>query len=159
MNIEVALNQGHLFLIFTINGIFIGIIFDCFRILRKGFKTCNLVTNIEDILFWIISGFSTIYTMVNFSNGTLRLFMIMGLLIGFTTYILTCSKYICKYSIAIIIFLKKICKFIWNLFISPFKVIYKAIVNLSKKIVFSTKNIKKSNESSLYNKKMKKIVK
>ena len=32
-----AVNQAYLFLIFTLNGIFIGLVFDFFRILRQGF--------------------------------------------------------------------------------------------------------------------------
>ena len=39
-----AVNQAYLFLIFTLNGIFIGLVFDFFRILRQGFKTNNVIT-------------------------------------------------------------------------------------------------------------------
>ena len=41
-------NQANLFLIFTINGILIGLLFDIFRILRKSFKTPDIITYIED---------------------------------------------------------------------------------------------------------------
>ena len=41
-----AENQAYLFLIFTIDGFLIGLIFDFFRILRKEFKTSNIVTYI-----------------------------------------------------------------------------------------------------------------
>ena len=51
-----VLNQANLFLIFVINGILIGVLFDIFRILRKSFKTSDVITTIEDILFWIITG-------------------------------------------------------------------------------------------------------
>lgn len=50
-------NQAQLFLIFTINGIIIGLLFDFFRILRKSFNTVDIVTYIEDILFWILTRF------------------------------------------------------------------------------------------------------
>ena len=49
-------NQAYLFCIFIINGIIIGILFDFFRILRKTFKTSDLITYIEDSLFWILTG-------------------------------------------------------------------------------------------------------
>ena len=39
-------NQAYLFLIFMVNGIIIGILFDFFRILRKSFKTADLITYI-----------------------------------------------------------------------------------------------------------------
>lgn len=48
-------NQAELFLIFTINGILIGLLFDFFRILRRSFKTKDIITYIEDILFWILT--------------------------------------------------------------------------------------------------------
>ena len=51
-----AVNQTYLFIIFTIVGIIIGILFDIFRILRKSFKTKDIVTHIEDIFFWILTG-------------------------------------------------------------------------------------------------------
>ena len=49
-------NQANLFLIFTINGILIGLLFDIFRILRKSFKTPDIITYIEDFFFWLITG-------------------------------------------------------------------------------------------------------
>ena len=49
-------NQAYLFCIFIINGIIIGILFDFFRILRKTFKTSDLITYIEDSMFWILTG-------------------------------------------------------------------------------------------------------
>lgn len=169
-----AVSQAYLFLIFTVNGIFIGLVFDFFRILRQGFKTSNIITYIEDIMFWVISGLSIIYSMVNFSNGALRFFMIIGLVIGFITYILTISKYIRKFSISIIKFLKKIVKFIWGIIIYPLKLMHKIIViplkNIAKtiyknikKVSFSTKNIKLpikfASNNTKKSKKVKKTVK
>ena len=63
-----AINQAYLFLTFTVNGVIIGLIFDFFRILRKSFKTKNLIIYFEDILFWILSGISTILFMYYFSD-------------------------------------------------------------------------------------------
>ena len=51
------LNQSYVFIIFIINGLIIGILFDLFRILRKSFKTTNTITYIEDILFWLLTRF------------------------------------------------------------------------------------------------------
>ena len=137
-------NQAFLFLIFTFNGVFIGLVFDFFRILRQGFKTTNFLTYIEDILFWVISGVSIIYSMVNFSNGALRFFMVIGLVIGFVTYILTISKYIRKFSISILIFLKKAMKYILHIFLYPFKIVYKLLYTPLKNIFSKIhSNIKK----------------
>ncbi len=50
--------QVKLFFIFIINGLIIGLLFDFFRILRKSFNTKDLITYIQDIIFWIISRFN-----------------------------------------------------------------------------------------------------
>lgn len=103
-----AINQAYLFLVFALNGIFIGILFDFFRILRKSFKTVNFITNIEDILFWILTGLSIIYCMYNFSGGALRFFMLLGLILGILLYMLTLSDFLVKIVVKIISIIKKI---------------------------------------------------
>lgn len=50
-----SINQAYLFLIFILNGLLIGILFDFFRILRKSFKTPDFITYIQDICFWILA--------------------------------------------------------------------------------------------------------
>ena len=127
-----AINQAYLFLIFTLNGIFIGILFDFFRILRKSFKTINLITNVEDIIFWILTGLSIIYCMYNFSDGSLRLFMFLGLGIGLTIYILTLSNFIIKTVVKVISIIKKFIITIMSIITFPFKAIFKLI----RKILF-----------------------
>ena len=92
-------DQLYLFIIFTLDGILIGILFDFFRILRKSFNTNDVVTYIEDICFWILTGILIIYSMYMFSDGELRLFMVLGLIMGIAFYILTFSRYVIKFSV------------------------------------------------------------
>lgn len=99
-------NQALLFLIFSLNGVIIGLLFDFFRILRKSFKTSNVVTYFQDVLFWILTGISIIYFMYNFSDGTIRLYMIIGLIMGFMLYMLTVSTYIIRLFVFIIELIK-----------------------------------------------------
>lgn len=119
-----ASNQAYLFIIFTINGIIIGILFDIFRILRKTFKTNDIITYIEDIVFWIITGIIILYSMCVFCNGELRFFMIMGIIIGVALYIVTLSKYVIKVSVYILNIIKKA-------IVYPVKIIYK----MTKKVI------------------------
>lgn len=126
-------NQAYLFTIFVINGVLIGILFDFFRILRKVFKTSDFVTYIEDIIFWILTGIIFIYSMYKFCDGELRIFMIIGIMIGTLIYMLTISQILIKVLTIIINFLKRI-------IIIPLKIIY----NISKKMKkFSKKLIKR----------------
>lgn len=103
-----ASNQAYLFIVFTIVGIIIGVLFDIFRILRKTFKTNDIVTNLEDVIFWIITGIIIVYTMYVFCDGELRFFMILGIIMGTIMYLITLSKYVIKISIFIINIIEKI---------------------------------------------------
>lgn len=118
-------NQTYLFIVFTIVGIIIGILFDIFRILRKSFKTNDIVTYIQDIFFWILTGIIILFSMYKFSNGELRFFMIIGIIMGTLMYMITFSKYVIKISVFIINIIKTI-------IVYPIKVIEKIL----KKIIF-----------------------
>ena len=122
-------SQTYLFLIFVLNGVVIGLILDLFRVLRKTFKTSNVITYIEDILFWILAGISIIFFMYNFSDGTIRLFMIIALFLGLLLYILSISKYVIKIFVFFINILKNLFKTIIKVTSIPVKLIYKVINN------------------------------
>lgn len=119
----------YVFIAFILNGFLIGIIFDCFRILRKSFKTPDFVTYIEDILFGIITGLLILYSILKFNNGELRLFLFIGIFLGLLLYLLVFSKVFMKVSIFIISIIKKTINI---LIIIPIKFVYK----LFKKIFF-----------------------
>ena len=87
------LNQANLFLIFTINGILIGLLFDIFRILRKSFKTSDIITYTEDLIFWILTGLLLLYSIFTFSNGEVRFYMFLAVFCGCLIYMLLFSKY------------------------------------------------------------------
>lgn len=131
-------NQAYIFAIFILNGFIIGILFDIFRILRKSFKTLDFITYIEDILFWILSGLILLYSIFKFSNGELRLFIFIGVIIGALLYMLIFSKIFIRISVYSITIIKRIFKVL--VFI-PIKFIYKM---LKKVIMFVLGIIKKS---------------
>lgn len=139
------LSQASLFLIFIINGIIIGIVFDIFRILRKSFKTPDIVTIIEDILFWIITGIIILYSIFVYNNGEIRFFMFIGIFLGAMLYMLLLSNYVIKLSVKTILMLKKLLEYIFKILIFPIKTIYKIIKNILKKpILFCFINLKKA---------------
>lgn len=126
------INQTSLFLIFTINGVLIGIIFDIFRILRKTIKTSDFVTYIEDFLFWIITSIILFYSIFTYNNGELRFFMFLAVILGFVLYFFTISSYLIKINVKIINTIKRI-------FLKLFEIIYKPIIKtfkILKKVIF-----------------------
>ena len=139
------------FLYSIITGMSLGIIFDIFRILRKSFKTSDIVTNIEDIIFGIVSGIILLTSIFIFNNGELRLYLFLGIIFGIIIYMLFISKYFIKINVAIINFIKKtiilitkpfifLLKFIKKIFLKPisficinFKLLFKKIFNNFRK--------------------------
>lgn len=161
-------NQAYLFLIFTIDGLIIGLLFDFFRILRRTFKTKDIITYIQDILFWILTGAIILYSTFTFNNGEIRLFMFIGILIGTIIYMLFISSHIVKVSVIILNFFKNTIYKILKIIFMPFQKIFKSIRKLFTKPItfvivnirnFSTKLFKNSNINIKKLQKSKNIVK
>ncbi len=138
-------NQAYLFLVFSLTGVVLGVLFDFFRVLRKTFKTEDFVTYIEDILYWILAGIIILYNIWFFNDGEIRVFMILGILMGAIIYCLTLSPIFIKIDY---FFMKKI-KGVFTLLYNILKIPIEFMINLLKKIknIVNFKN-KKGNFSS-----------
>lgn len=130
-----VMNQAYLFLIFTFTGVIIGLVFDTFRVLRRSFNTKDIVTYIQDVLFWILTGLILLYTIFTFSDGEIRLYMFIGVFIGCILYMLLFSKYFITINVKIISFIVKII----NIIIKPFRVIYNFLKKTTKNAKFFKK--------------------
>ena len=151
--INLILNQAYLFLLFTLEGIIVGLLFDFFRILRKAFKTSNFVTYIEDFLFWILTGFLILYSIFILNNGEIRLYMFIGIILGVTFYILLFSKQIIRINVYIINIIKTLIVKTLKIFIYPIEVILKLIRKIFIKpinfFVLNLKNVTKNTKKLL----------
>lgn len=141
---------------FTVTGIVIGVLFDVFRILRRSFKTADWLTTLQDILFWILAGFITLFSIFKFNNGEIRSYIFIGIALGVLIYMLTLSKYIVKYSVIIIKFIKKIISYPVNLIFKIFnfllikhiKFLAQKLSTFFKKIFQNTTKIMKKKEKN-----------
>lgn len=132
---EEVYNQLFCLLAFSITGIAIGILFDIFRILRRSFKTTDLITYIEDILFWILTGAIVLFSIFKFNDGQIRSYVVIGIAFGIFIYMFTISKFIIKYSVIIIKWIKKIISYPINIIINIIKnIIIKPILSILKKL-------------------------
>lgn len=136
-----------LFLIFLLDGVIVGVLFDIFRILRKSFKTPDFVTYIEDILFGIISGSTLIFSIIMFNNGELRLFVFLGIILGLVIYILTISKYVIKICVKVLQIITKIYGIIFKVVFFPIFLILKKIEQEFIKKQKYTKKLKKDTKN------------
>ena len=117
------LSQFNTVFIFFLTGICIGLLFDFFIIQRKVLKTCDFITYIQDILFWIVSGLIIIFVIMKYTNGEIRIYMVLGIILGILIYFLIISKYIMKIFVCILSFLLNII----GKLLFPIKKIYKII--------------------------------
>ena len=132
-----AQNQAYLFLVFSLTGVAIGVLFDFFRILRRTIKTSNFITYIEDVLFWILTGLLVLYNIWYFNNGEIRIFMFLGIILGVLIYMSTLSSILIKICTKILQTLIKVLELPFKAIIAFFRKITTAIVTIY------TKNIKK----------------
>lgn len=147
-------SQLYIFLIYCLCGIIIGIFFDIFRILRKSFKTPDVITYIQDIIFWILTGIFLLFIIFKFNNGEIRSYIFIGLGLGIIIYLLIFSKVFIKVNTTIIKYLKIILSKVFMIIIFPFKIIKnifdKLILNNLKKlnniIILYVKKCKNSNK-------------
>lgn len=139
-----TLMQLYALFIFTISGIVIGLFFDIFRVFRKTFKTSDVVTYLQDIIFWICTGLFILFVLFKVNNGQIRNYTIIGLIVGIIIYMITISKYFIKISVKITTFLKKIILKFLLIILFPVKQIFKILKKiLYKPISFIIINVKK----------------
>lgn len=122
--------QGQIFILFFLLGIVIGSIYDIFRVIRKNFKTSDFVTQIEDIIFLIISGILILCFILKFCIGEIRFYVFIAIFLGILLYFLTISKpYVIILNIVV-----KFCKKILSFFVNLIKIPYIFIKKYIKKL-------------------------
>ena len=137
-------NQAFIFMVFIINGILIGLLFDFFRIMRRTFKTNNIITYIEDFIFWILTGIILLYSIFTFNNGEIRIYMFLGVLLGITLYMLSISSYVIKINVKIINFIKMIIAKIIEIILYTIKLLLKILKSIFyKPVAFIIINVRK----------------
>ncbi len=120
-------NQAYVFFYSVIGGGLIAFIFDIFRIKRKAIKTSNILTYIEDFLYWIIAAL-VMFAIVYFSNdGELRGYIFFGTVMGAALYILLLSKTVIKISLKLIRVISRILRTTWNVLSYPFRFMIKIL--------------------------------
>jgi spore cortex biosynthesis protein YabQ len=72
-------SQEQIFIFFFIIGIIIGIFFDIFRVIRKSFKTTDIITFFEDLVFLLASSVLIIFSILKINGGEVRFYLFLGI--------------------------------------------------------------------------------
>lgn len=77
-------------------GIFLGIFYDIFRIIRLLLNPKNLSVFIQDVIYFIISGFITFIFVLILNYGESRFYILAGEALGWISYHVTLGDFIYK---------------------------------------------------------------
>ena len=89
-------NEVIVFFAFIVAGMLGGVVFDCFRAIRKNFETSNWLVYVQDFIFWILLGVISLATSYLVSDGQIRVYMLISMLMGAIIYFFSFGKLIYK---------------------------------------------------------------
>lgn len=127
-----------IFLLSCLLGMWIGVIYDVFRIMRIAFPPGKWIIFIEDFVFVFIAALFTFVFSVKFLNGLFRGFVVTGEILGFVIYYFTVGVIVLKCSKTLISLIKSVLWWIYRFFLLPvyrfFKYIYTKFFKIFKHI-------------------------
>lgn len=88
--------QVYILVTMLVWGLLLGIIFDLYRFLLPTSRVKGIAQYIFDSIFWLIITIFTFVIMVFANFGDVRLYLILGIALGFTVYSILFSKWIIK---------------------------------------------------------------
>ncbi len=125
-------HQANLFLTSVLLGAYLFCFYDFFRALRKVKKYKNIQVHIQDFIFITIITVYGFYTYLYKSNGEIRFYYFIGIIIGGVIYLNTISKFVVFGFTKIMLFIRKIIKQLIKILMMPIRVVYKITRPYSK---------------------------
>ena len=130
-------NQAYVFLFTVYAGFIIGFLYDCCRMVRKMIHAGVFVTGVLDLLFWSMIGMLSFLVIFYVNNGDVRLYTILGFVIGWILYILTLSPFVMKALNWIYRALAAMIQWLVKILLWPFRMLWKAV---SRPLAFIKRN-------------------
>ena len=118
-------SQAYIVVMTFISGIFAGIFFDIYRVIR-GIKVPNkIITFISDLLFWILAGFIVYIFLHVVGAPFISVYAYLCIALGFGLYYKMMSKYFTRILSVLVNSVVKFSRIIFNYIIYPFQLIIK----------------------------------
>ena len=89
---DLIYDEVRLFAVCLLLGIGLAFIYDIIRVFRRLFKHKDWLVDLEDLLYWIFTGWGVFETLFLFNRGALRGYAFLGLFLGVLLYTLTLSR-------------------------------------------------------------------
>jgi spore cortex biosynthesis protein YabQ len=101
-------SQLYTFIITIATGILLGVLFDCYRVLRGTFRPRAVMTWVTDLLYWLIATVIVFLALVVSNWGELRFYVFLGIVSGVILYYRLLSLYAIRLFLAIVRLVKGI---------------------------------------------------
>lgn len=89
---DLIYDEVKLFTVCFLLGAALAFLYDMIRTLRMLFRHWDWLVDLEDLLYWIFTGWSVFQTLFYFNRGALRGYAFLGLFLGVILYTLTVSR-------------------------------------------------------------------
>lgn len=121
--------QTAIFLMSVVLGAAMGVLYDCFRVLRTVFPPLAKrgAVMMEDVLFWLIYGACIFLFAANFARGQVRFFIFFGSVLGFILYIVTVGSIVIGIIRSVFNTVYKVLHKVYSFAIEPFVKLFKII--------------------------------
>ena len=90
------------FLLIAATGIFLGVLFDTYRVLRRCFRPSRLITSLADLIYCLIASAIAFAALLAGNWGELRFYIFIALIIGLAAYYRIASKQVMKLIMAVL---------------------------------------------------------
>lgn len=127
-------SQAYAFILSVAGGMVIALVYDAFRVFRKAVKTGRIVTNVQDLLYWLIVSVIMFLTLFFSNDGELRAYLFVGAFLGVVLYTLLFSKIVMGSSLFIIRIATTVVKAMVRFISIPVKCIIKYIMRMRENI-------------------------
>ncbi len=126
-------SQAYAFLLSVAGGMLIALVYDAFRIFRRVVKTGSVVTNVQDLLYWLLATVIMFLNIFYSNDGELRAYLFVGAFLGVVLYTLVFSKIVMGSSLFIVRIIINVVKAI-AIFVSfPVRLVTKLIKCIREK--------------------------
>ena len=130
-----VLNQAVVFFLVLVWGNFVGLIFDCYRILRQIWRPGLWGTSLGDLFFWLLVTSLTYFFLMLLNWGEVRFYVFLGIGIGLMIYLKLFSLSVRRFLQKVIFYSKVLCLNLSRMLSKPVRVFLK-IGRYLKKGVF-----------------------
>lgn len=140
-------------------GFALGMFYDVFRILRVAAPHGSAAVFAEDFLFFLVCAVLTFLFALSAVNGHLRIFLVLGELLGAVIYFFSLGVLVMRVSKTVIGWLKALLRFLYRLLLRPFVRLFAWILHKARKMQASVaRRAKKIEANAKYSLKQRSVL-